>query len=52
MAEMTVFIDKRNRALVYIPAEIRDEYNLTNKEKVDISSNGEKIIITIAKKTK
>lgn len=46
MAEMTIFKDKRNRAFVYLPAFLRDKFDLQKGEKVEIDTDGTRIIIT------
>ncbi len=45
MAEMTILKDKRNRAFVYLPAFLRDKFDLQKGEKVDVDTDGTKILI-------
>ncbi len=46
MAEMTIFQDKRNRTFIYLPAFLRDKFDLTKGDKVDVDTDGTRIIIT------
>lgn len=46
MARMHIFRSKTGRTLVPIPAWIRDEMDLQNKDEVDVKRVGKKIIIT------
>lgn len=46
MADMTIFQDKRNRTFVYLPAFLRDKFNLKKGEIVDVDTDGTRIIIT------
>lgn len=50
MAEMRVNRDKKNRVYIYLPAFLRDKFDLQNGDKVDIDTDGENIIITPKKK--
>jgi AbrB family looped-hinge helix DNA binding protein len=47
MAEMRVNRDKQNRVYIYLPAFLRDKFNLQNGDKVEVDTDGERIIITI-----
>jgi AbrB family looped-hinge helix DNA binding protein len=46
MGEMTVYKDKKNRTFVYLPAFLRDKFNLQNGEIVEVDTDGTRIIIT------
>jgi AbrB family looped-hinge helix DNA binding protein len=46
MAEMRVKKDKQNRVYIYLPAFLRDKFNLQNRDTVDIDTDGSHIIIT------
>lgn len=46
MAKMHIFISKTGRTLVPVPAWIRDELELKNKDEVDVKRVGKKIIVT------
>jgi AbrB family looped-hinge helix DNA binding protein len=46
MAEMRINRDKNNRVSIYLPAFLRDKFNLQNGSLVDIDTDGKSIIIT------
>ncbi|SFT78506.1 looped-hinge helix DNA binding domain-containing protein, AbrB family [Methanosarcina thermophila] len=46
MAEMRINRDKNNRTSIYLPAFLRDKFNLQNGSLVDIDTDGKNIIIT------
>lgn len=46
MAEGTIIIDVKNRAILNIPAYLRDKYDLNINKKVTITDDGTSIIIT------
>jgi AbrB family looped-hinge helix DNA binding protein len=46
MAGMTVYKDKQNRTFVYLPAFLRDKFNLQNGEIVEVDTDGTRIIIS------
>lgn len=46
MAEMRINRDKNNRVSIYLPAFLRDKFNLQNGSLVDIDTDGKNIIIT------
>jgi AbrB family looped-hinge helix DNA binding protein len=46
MAEGTIIINGKNRAIINLPAYLRDKYGLTKGLKVDITDDGKSIIIT------
>ena len=45
MPTMHIFRSKNGRTLVPVPAWIRDELNLQNKDEVEVKRVGKKIII-------
>lgn len=46
MPTMHIFRSKNGRTLIPVPAWIRDELNLQNKDEVDVRRIGKKIIVT------
>jgi AbrB family looped-hinge helix DNA binding protein len=46
MVKRRVNRDKQNRTLIFLPAAIRDKFNLQNGGSVDIETDGSRIIIT------
>jgi len=46
MAKMVVNRDKHNRVHIYLPAFIRDKFDLQNGDKVEVDINWNHIIIT------
>jgi len=46
MVKRRVNRDKQNRTLIFLPAAIRDKFNLQNGGSVDIETDGNRIIIT------
>jgi AbrB family looped-hinge helix DNA binding protein len=46
MSEMSVIQDKRKRTYVYMPAFLRDKFNLQNGDRVEVDTDGTRIIIT------
>lgn len=46
MPTMHIFRSKNGRTLIPVPAWIRDELNLQNKDEVDVKRIGKKIIVT------
>lgn len=44
--------DSQDKTYVYLPAFLRDKFNLHNGEMVDVDTDGTKIIVTILKDTK
>jgi AbrB family looped-hinge helix DNA binding protein len=46
MSEMSVFQDKRNRTFIYVPAFLRDKFELKGGDKVEVDTDGTSIIIT------
>jgi bifunctional DNA-binding transcriptional regulator/antitoxin component of YhaV-PrlF toxin-antitoxin module len=50
MKKMHLSISKIGRTTTPIPAYIRDELNLENKQEVDVKRVGRKIVITPGKK--
>jgi len=50
MAEMRVKRDKQNRVYIYLPAFLRDKFNLQNGDKIGIDTDGYRIIITPKRK--
>lgn len=45
MAEMRINRDIKNRVSIYIPAFLRDKFDLQNGDLVEIDTDGENIII-------
>jgi AbrB family looped-hinge helix DNA binding protein len=50
MAEMRVNRDKQNRVYIYLPAFLRDKFDLQNGDKVDVDTDGTSITINPKKK--
>jgi antitoxin component of MazEF toxin-antitoxin module len=50
MAEVSINRDKDNRVSLRLPAFIRDMFDLQNSEKVDVDTDGTRIIIIPKKK--
>lgn len=46
MPTMHIFRSKKGRTLIPVPAWIRDELNLQNKDEVEVRRIGKKIIVT------
>jgi AbrB family looped-hinge helix DNA binding protein len=46
MAEMRINRDIKNRVSIYLPAFLRDKFDLQNGDKVDVDTDGMNIIIT------
>jgi AbrB family looped-hinge helix DNA binding protein len=46
MAEMRINRDIKNRVSIYLPAFLRDKFDLQNGDKVDVDTDGKTIIIT------
>ena len=46
MPTMHIFRSKKGRTLIPVPAWIRDELNLQNKDEVEVKRIGKKIIVT------
>jgi AbrB family looped-hinge helix DNA binding protein len=46
MAEMRVNRDKQNRVYIYLPAFLRDKFDLQNGDIVEIDTDGTHIILT------
>jgi len=44
MAEMRIDRDKNNRVSIYLPAFLRDKFDLQNGNVVDIDTDGKNII--------
>lgn len=45
MAEMRVNRDKKNRVYIYLPAFLRDKFDLQNGDKVEVDTDGTNIIL-------
>jgi AbrB family looped-hinge helix DNA binding protein len=46
MAKVVVNRDKKNRVHIYLPAFLRDKFDLQNGDKVEVDTNWNHIIIT------
>jgi len=46
MAKVVVNRDKKNRVHIYLPASLRDKFDLQNGDKVEVDTNWNHIIIT------
>lgn len=46
MVDTKIKRDNQNKAYVYLPAFLRDKFNLQNGEIVDIDTDGTRIIIS------
>jgi AbrB family looped-hinge helix DNA binding protein len=46
MSKMRVSVDKQNKASVYIPAFLRDKFDIKNGDMVEVDTDGARIIMT------
>ena len=50
MSRMKIYVDKKGRTGVKIPAFLRDKFKLENGDCVDVDTDETRIIITMLKK--